>query len=104
MRSPSSGLDSGYPTCMDVFFSGRVQGVGFRYTVLHLAQDLAITGFVRNCLDRRVHLRIEGRSYDQAELLRRIQSSRLAHGIVDQSAAISKAWGRYESFLIEMDE
>lgn len=44
----------------EVFFSGRVQGVGFRYTVRSLAAGFAVTGFVRNLPDERVHLVVEG--------------------------------------------
>lgn len=40
---------------------GRVQGVGFRYSALHRAQELALTGWVRNGLDgRSVELEIQG--------------------------------------------
>jgi len=44
----------------EVFYSGRVQGVGFRYTVRSLAGGFDVTGFVRNLPDGRVHLLVEG--------------------------------------------
>lgn len=44
-----------------VFFEGRVQGVGFRYTVLQIANEYNVTGFVSNAVDGRVHLEAEGR-------------------------------------------
>ncbi|KPK46820.1 MAG: acylphosphatase, partial [Planctomycetes bacterium SM23_25] len=31
-----------------VYYGGRVQGVGFRYTVMRLAGARAVTGFVKN--------------------------------------------------------
>ncbi len=43
-----------------VLYSGRVQGVGFRYTVRRIAQQHAVTGFVRNLDDGRVELVVEG--------------------------------------------
>jgi acylphosphatase len=43
-----------------VFFSGRVQGVGFRYAVRQLAEDDPLTGFVKNLPDGRVELQAEG--------------------------------------------
>jgi acylphosphatase len=48
-----------------VYYSGGVQGVGFRYTSRRLAQDYAVGGYVRNLPDGRVELVAEG---DQAEV------------------------------------
>jgi acylphosphatase len=41
-------------------FSGRVQGVGFRYTVKNLAMQYNVQGYVRNLPDGRVELIMEG--------------------------------------------
>ena len=43
-----------------VLFSGRVQGVGFRYTACHIARHFTVTGYVRNLPDGRVELLAEG--------------------------------------------
>ncbi len=43
-----------------VHFSGHVQGVGFRYTVLEAARGYDVTGFVQNLADSRVLLIAEG--------------------------------------------
>lgn len=43
-----------------VFFTGRVQGVGFRYTALQVAKEFEISGWVRNLPDGRVQLEAEG--------------------------------------------
>lgn len=37
-----------------VFFEGRVQGVGFRYSVKQVAAGYDVTGWVRNLIDGRV--------------------------------------------------
>lgn len=42
------------------YFSGRVQGVGFRYTTERLAKDFDVAGTVRNLPDGRVELLVEG--------------------------------------------
>ncbi len=43
-----------------VLYSGRVQGVGFRYTTQRVAARFAVTGWVRNLADGRVELVVEG--------------------------------------------
>ncbi len=44
-----------------VYFTGRVQGVGFRYTTLQVAKEFEVAGWVANLLDGRVQLEAEGR-------------------------------------------
>lgn len=44
-----------------VFFSGRVQGVGFRYSTLQVAKGFDVTGYVTNLPDGRVQLEAEGK-------------------------------------------
>lgn len=43
-----------------VYFSGRVQGVGFRYQTLQLAREFEVSGVVQNLSDGRVQLEAEG--------------------------------------------
>ena len=50
---------------MTVFYSGRVQGVGFRYAVKSLTPGFEVTGTIRNLADGRVELVAEG---EHAEL------------------------------------
>lgn len=47
-----------------VLYSGRVQGVGFRYTAQRLAADLPIAGYVRNLPNGQVELVAEGEPSD----------------------------------------
>lgn len=44
----------------DVWYSGRVQGVGFRAEVLAVARGYEVTGYVQNLPDGRVLLHAEG--------------------------------------------
>ena len=48
----------------NVFFSGHVQGVGFRYSVLQIAREFDVAGYVRNLMDGRVQLEVEGSAGD----------------------------------------
>jgi len=43
-----------------VYFSGHVQGVGFRYQTLQMARGFEISGWVGNLPDGRVLLEAEG--------------------------------------------
>lgn len=43
-----------------VYFSGHVQGVGFRYTTLQVAKEFEVAGRVGNQPDGRVLLEVEG--------------------------------------------
>jgi len=43
-----------------IYFSGRVQGVGFRYRSKYLAEPLGLTGWVENLWDGRVEMEIQG--------------------------------------------
>jgi acylphosphatase len=46
--------------CRRVYFSGRVQGVGFRFTSQQIARGFDVDGYVRNLPDGRVELVAEG--------------------------------------------
>lgn len=49
---------------IDFVFQGRVQGVGFRYTVAQVAVRYEVKGWVRNLADGTVGLRVQGRVAD----------------------------------------
>ena len=53
-----------------VFVSGRVQGVGYRYSTWDMAQLLKLNGWVRNLRDGRVEAVFEGTPAQVEEMLR----------------------------------
>lgn len=85
-----------------VFYSGRVQGVGFRYIAQRIAQGYAVKGFVRNLADRRVELVVEGQAAEVEKLLAEI-SARMADNIRRADVQNVPVTGRYPAFEIEAD-
>ncbi|WP_041139458.1 acylphosphatase [Beduini massiliensis] len=51
-----------------IYFSGHVQGVGFRYTAIQTARRYHLTGWVKNLYDGRVEMEVQG-TLDHYELL-----------------------------------
>ncbi|MDB6094123.1 MAG: acylphosphatase [Verrucomicrobia bacterium] len=56
-----------------VYFSGRVQGVGFRYTAMQVAKEFEVSGVVRNLTDGRVQLEVEGQTAEVAAYIAAIE-------------------------------
>lgn len=52
-----------------VYYSGRVQGVGFRATARQLAAGFQVAGFVHNLADGRVELVVEGEAEEVGRFL-----------------------------------
>jgi acylphosphatase len=68
-----------------VLYSGRVQGVGFRYSTKQIASGFEVTGWVKNLPDGRVEL--QAQAYDPDELdsfLREIDESNLGSHIKER--------------------
>ena len=57
-------------------FHGRVQGVGFRYTVYQLARRLGLTGWVRNQSDGTVEACIQGNIQQMNQLIASLKQER----------------------------
>ncbi len=53
-----------------IYFSGQVQGVGFRYRATNAARANGLTGWVDNLWDGRVEMEVQG---DPTEIERMIQ-------------------------------
>ena len=85
---------------LNVFYSGRVQGVGFRYTVKALARGFEVTGTVRNLADGRVELIAEGRRTELEEFRKAIQDSELGHFIEQEEVSWAEAKNEFRGFEI----
>ena len=64
-----------------VSYEGRVQGVGFRYTVKSLAAGYEVVGRVKNLIDGRVELLVQGEAAEVEAFLEAILDSQLRRHI-----------------------
>ena len=65
-----------------IIFEGRVQGVGFRYTVKDLARGFDVYGWVKNLPDGSVELQVAGEADEVADFIREItEESPVVHHI-----------------------
>ncbi|MGE4488647.1 MAG: acylphosphatase [Kiritimatiellales bacterium] len=83
-----------------VRYEGRVQGVGFRYTAVSLAQDLEVTGYVKNEFDGSVSLVAEGEEDQLMGLLSAIRASHLGRTITNERMKRSPAIGEFRGFSV----
>lgn len=81
----------------NITFSGRVQGVGFRFTAQRFAVDLGLTGWVQNSPNGDVELYAEGASGSVRDLVDRLKSHFSIH---DVQASEGVASGMFTSFDI----
>ncbi len=84
-----------------LYYSGMVQGVGFRWTVGRLALGLDIDGFVRNLPDGRVEIVSEGEEEELKAFLGKIRSGSLGHYIRDVEESWQEPTGEFSGFSIE---
>lgn len=59
-------------TAKHIIFSGRVQGVGFRFTAHNIASRYRLVGWVRNLSDGTVEMVIQGNADDVSDCIRDI--------------------------------
>jgi acylphosphatase len=85
---------------MTVFYSGRVQGVGFRYTVKSITTGFEVTGTVRNLADGRVELIAEGEDDELAAFRGAIRDSGLGGLIQREEETFAPALGQFRGFEI----
>ena len=63
---------------VQVFYEGRVQGVGFRYSARRVAAGFDVAGYVRNLPDGRVELVASGDEEEVDGFLLALRESELA--------------------------
>jgi len=85
---------------MQIFYSGCVQGVGFRYTAKTVAAGFEVAGVVRNLPDGRVELIAEG-AHEELEAFREaVRGAGLAGFIRNESVSWGDAQNEHHGFEI----
>jgi acylphosphatase len=72
---------------LEVFYEGRVQGVGFRWSVRNVAKGFDVTGWVCNLPDGRVQMQVNGTEEEVRSFLEAINQSDLRAHIRKQTEA-----------------
>jgi acylphosphatase len=85
---------------MQILYSGRVQGVGFRYAVRTLATGYEVTGTVRNLADGRVELTAEGAKTELEAFREAIHDAGLAANIRHEDASWTDPTDGFTGFTI----
>jgi acylphosphatase len=85
---------------LHIYFEGRVQGVGFRFTARHLADRHRIKGWVMNLPDGRVELEAEGKQEDLDKFLQDLQDEFRGY-LTNYKLRELPASGKYKDFTIK---
>ena len=88
------------PDRLHVYFSGHVQGVGFRYSVKQLSLEFDVTGWVKNLPDGRVELVAEGERNELETFQAAIPDAGLRRFIRETQSHWSEGTGEYRGFDI----
>ncbi len=84
-----------------IFFEGRVQGVGFRYTTEKLALEIGLTGWVKNVPDGRVEVLCEGARAQIEALVDGLKNSAMGSHIRKVVCDRQEPTGEFEDFTVE---
>lgn len=82
-----------------VYFSGRVQGVGFRYQTLQAAKEFEVSGWVMNLPDGRVQLEAEGPAPEVKDFIAAVQERMEGHIRKIEQTAVTRA-SQFKGFTI----
>ncbi len=84
-----------------LFYSGYVQGIGFRFTAERIALSLNLRGWTKNLGDGRVEVVAEGEKNLLEDFMRQLQKGFLGRYVRDVEVNWEEATGKFESFEIK---
>ena len=87
---------------LHAFVEGRVQGVSFRYFVIHNANRYGVTGWVRNTHQGEVEVVAEGSRSDVERLLTDLRRGPSAALVTNVRSEWESYTGSFNTFEIEM--
>lgn len=86
-------------TRWEIYFSGTVQGVGFRYTSSQQARQQSVVGWVANLDDGRVKMVIEGKPGDLQQFVDSVRDATHGH-VTDVAISSGEPTGEFHDFHI----
>jgi acylphosphatase len=84
---------------LHVYYSGKVQGIGFRYTIQDIASSFKVCGWVKNLSDSRVEVLAEAEEDTLGSFLKQI-NQRFSRYIKEANVEWQPASGEFRDFLI----
>ena len=83
----------------DVIYTGRVQGVGFRWTTNQIAKDFDVVGTVENRADGSVYMVVEGLE-NEVDAFMKVISDRMALNLKETKIQQGSALGDLDDFHV----
>ena len=85
---------------LHVYYSGTVQGVGFRFTAERVALDLGLSGWVKNLFDGKVEVVAEAEEAELVDFLNKMKNGPMKRYIKSAEATWQEASGEFKDFTI----
>lgn len=86
-----------------IYYSGRVQGIGFRYTLADIARYQKVRGWVKNLVDSRVEVVAEAEENTLNNFLQQV-NQHFSRYIKDVSVEWLPAGGEFRDFSIKSSQ
>lgn len=94
-------MESSNQVRLHATIEGRVQGVGFRFFVLDIANELDLTGWVRNTVQGNVEVLAEGSRQNLTKLLGYLQKGPRAAYVTEVRHNWQDASGEFNRFDVQ---